>query len=130
MPKISPTAIEKLRASKATEGEMTKVTSVTKTFSTERMMILSTIPMIPPIRDINMDSIINWIVMSLRWAPMAFRMPISRVRSVTETSNDIHNADSTDQQRDSGNSSQHKGERIHDGSHYVHNIRHVDDRIL
>ena len=31
-------------------------------------------------------SIKNWVTMELRWAPMARRMPISLVRSVTVTS--------------------------------------------
>ena len=43
-------------------------------------------PLIPPRKDINTDSIRNWTMMSLLVAPMALRRPISRVRSVTETS--------------------------------------------
>ena len=43
-------------------------------------------PMRPPTPEIVDDSIRNWKRMSLRRAPMAIRMPISLVRSVTETS--------------------------------------------
>ena len=43
-------------------------------------------PMMPPPKVRNTASVTNWATMSRRLAPMACRMPISRVRSVTETS--------------------------------------------
>ncbi len=42
--------------------------------------------MMPPMRLSTTDSSRNWVRMSRRSAPTALRMPISRVRSVTETS--------------------------------------------
>ena len=45
-----------------------------------------TTPIDPPISDSSTASSRNWPRMSLRWAPIALRMPISRVRSVTVTS--------------------------------------------
>ena len=44
--------------------------------------------------------------MRSRRAPIAMRRPISRVRSVTEDQQDIHDADAADQQRDRGDRSQ------------------------
>ena len=44
------------------------------------------IPMMPPIRERVSASMMNWSRMSQVFAPMAMRMPISRVRSVTDTS--------------------------------------------
>ena len=44
------------------------------------------IPTMPPIRLSSEDSVMNWIRISRRRAPSALRRPISRVRSVTETS--------------------------------------------
>jgi len=44
------------------------------------------IPITPPIRLSDEDSVRNWIKMSRLRAPSALRKPISRVRSVTETS--------------------------------------------
>src|SRR5437763_1494276 len=46
----------------------------------------STTPMAPPISHSTMASMMNWVMMLRFLAPMARRMPISRVRSVTETS--------------------------------------------
>ena len=46
----------------------------------------STTPMIPPRADRIADSVRNWIRTSLVLAPSAFRIPISRVLSVTDTS--------------------------------------------
>ncbi len=43
-------------------------------------------PAIPPNSDTSTASTRNWIRMSLRRAPTALRIPISRVRSVTDTS--------------------------------------------
>ena len=43
-------------------------------------------PITPPQPDSTVDSTRNWEMMTLRLAPMAFLMPISRVRSVTVTS--------------------------------------------
>src|SRR5688572_20097426 len=43
-------------------------------------------PMTPPRAARSIASARNWVTMSLRWAPRALRMPISRVRSVTVTS--------------------------------------------
>lgn len=43
-------------------------------------------PIKPPARDKNTDSSMNWNSMSPRCAPIALRMPISLVRSVTEIS--------------------------------------------
>ena len=43
-------------------------------------------PIIPPIRHKIIDSVKNCIVITLVFAPSDFRIPISRVRSVTETS--------------------------------------------
>ena len=40
----------------------------------------------PPSPQSMAASMRNWATMLLRWAPMARRMPISRVRSVTVTS--------------------------------------------
>ncbi|MPM65595.1 hypothetical protein SDC9_112492 [bioreactor metagenome] len=48
---------------------------------TPRMM-----PMMPPMAEVVPASMINWPRMSRPLAPRDFRMPISRVRSVTETS--------------------------------------------
>ena len=49
------------------------------------MMPLRT-PPIPPMKDRVADSMRNCVMTSLRRAPSALRTPISRVRSVTETS--------------------------------------------
>ena len=46
----------------------------------------SPIPMPPPISESTIASIKNWRMMFERFAPIALRIPISRVRSVTETS--------------------------------------------
>jgi putative ABC transport system permease protein len=46
----------------------------------------STIPIRPPDSDSVVDSTRNWVRMSRRRAPRALRTPISRVRSVTDTS--------------------------------------------
>ena len=46
----------------------------------------SAMPSRPPTRLIVTASIRNWLRMSARLAPIALRMPISRVRSVTVTS--------------------------------------------
>ena len=46
----------------------------------------STTPMMPPQAERIADSVRNWISTSRVLAPRAFRIPISRVRSVTETS--------------------------------------------
>ena len=46
----------------------------------------NTIPAIPPSSESTSDSIKNCIKMSCRLAPSALRIPISRVRSVTDTS--------------------------------------------
>src|SRR5665213_981586 len=43
-------------------------------------------PKIPPRNEMTVDSIRNWVRMTRLRAPIAFRMPISRVRSVTVTS--------------------------------------------
>src|SRR5512135_1117640 len=43
-------------------------------------------PMMPPMRDRVSASMMNCSLMSHVFAPMAMRMPISRVRSVTDTS--------------------------------------------
>ena len=43
-------------------------------------------PMMPPMPQSMAASMRNWATMLPRWAPMARRMPISRVRSVTVTS--------------------------------------------
>ena len=44
----------------------------------------NTIPIRPPIIPITMDSIKNWVMMFIKVAPNALRIPISRVRSVTD----------------------------------------------
>ena len=46
----------------------------------------STMPIAPPVRLSTIDSIRNCVRTADERAPMAMRMPISRVRSVTETS--------------------------------------------
>ena len=43
-------------------------------------------PSSPPMAEVVPASMTNWLRMSLRLAPRDFRMPISRVRSVTDTS--------------------------------------------
>ncbi len=48
-------------------------------------IVASRMPMAPPRRQIEEDSNKNWRRMLRRVAPIAFRTPISRVRSVTET---------------------------------------------
>ena len=49
-------------------------------------MIPAITPAMPPKIDTSTASTRNWVRMSLRRAPTALRMPISRVRSVTDTS--------------------------------------------
>ena len=44
------------------------------------------IPTVPPVRLSTIDSIKNWLLTADERAPMAMRIPISRVRSVTDTS--------------------------------------------
>src|SRR5205814_7769563 len=48
--------------------------------------IPNSVPMIPPTNAMVPDSIKNWLRTSRRFAPSALRIPISLVRSVTETS--------------------------------------------
>ena len=55
-------------------------------FSNQDSTNPSTTPIIPPPRLSSVASATNWSRMSRRLAPMALRMPISRVRSVTVTS--------------------------------------------
>ena len=43
-------------------------------------------PMAPPMAEVVPASMMNWLRMSRHLAPRDFRMPISRVRSVTDTS--------------------------------------------
>ena len=50
------------------------------------MMALITRPMTAPIRQMTNDSIRNWSIMLPSVAPIAFLIPISLVRSVTDTS--------------------------------------------
>ena len=50
------------------------------------MAMARTTPTIPPTIESVADSTRNWRRISTRRAPVAFRIPISRVRSVTETS--------------------------------------------
>ncbi len=45
-----------------------------------------TMPMTPPRELVMAASITNWVRMVCRFAPRDFRIPISRVRSVTDTS--------------------------------------------
>ena len=48
--------------------------------------------------------------MSLRRAPIALRIPISRVRSVTRDEHDVHHADPADEQGDRGHLAEQRGE--------------------
>ena len=43
-------------------------------------------PSVPPRAEVVAASVTNWARMVLSFAPIALRMPISRVRSVTDTS--------------------------------------------
>jgi len=54
-------------------------------------------PAIPPLTLRNTASAKNWNSTWERCAPIAIRRPISRVRSVTETSRMFHDADAADQ---------------------------------
>ena len=48
--------------------------------------IPTTMPIAPPTRDMTMASMRNWVIIVRYVAPSALRTPISRVRSVTDTS--------------------------------------------
>ena len=54
--------------------------------STLAMRMPSKMPMAPPMAEVVPASMMNWLRMSRHLAPRDFRMPISRVRSVTDTS--------------------------------------------
>ena len=68
-------------------------------------------PMSPPRPLMVMASTRNWRRMSRSLAPMALRMPISRVRSVTGHQHDVHDADPADEERHGGDGRQ---QRCHD----------------
>ena len=80
-----PTPAEKPSATSTISGETTVLQPVNRASSAAPPNPIPT-PMRPPTRLITMLSTRNWVSTSPPRAPMAMRMPISRVRSVTETS--------------------------------------------
>ena len=86
MPKNRPTAIENPVAKRIVVGEM----RVVKPWTILEMAVVPTMPMempiSPPMKLSTMASMRNWVRIAWRLAPTALRMPISLVRSVTDTS--------------------------------------------
>src|SRR5205807_366570 len=87
MPKKRPMPTETPKASRTEGTETTGVGRALTSFGSRAAPPAPTrIPSSPPRPDRNIDSIKNWSRMSRRAAPIALRIPISRVRSVTVTS--------------------------------------------
>ncbi len=80
-----PTAPEKTTEPKIASLEMSVGQPNSFGIASERT-IPNTMPMKLPVRLSTIDSMRNWLRTADERAPMAIRMPISRVRSVTETS--------------------------------------------
>jgi len=82
-PNITPTKTEKKNAKKTDHGVTLDIKNIETKIDTP---IPKRMPIIPPLTDRIIASSRNCLRMSDRFAPNAFRSPISRVRSVTETS--------------------------------------------
>src|ERR1019366_6230744 len=80
---MMPTEIATPRASGM---EYDANTGVTPSILKRDTKMPASAPQIPPINEITIDSIRNWVSMTPFGAPIALRMPISRVRSGTGTS--------------------------------------------
>ena len=84
-PKTIPTINENVVA-RIIEDEETLTAQPAKKVIKTDIPVPNKIPATPPMNDINIASIRNCTIMSLLFAPIALRKPISRVRSDTETS--------------------------------------------
>jgi hypothetical protein len=82
VPKKRPVSTE---APKASAIEYGAITGTTPAILNWLPAIPAATPARPPNSETRTASTRNWTMMSLRRAPTAFRIPISRVRSVTET---------------------------------------------
>jgi len=82
-PGHDPTVTETATATTGSEGR--GPAGITIALSTAAGWPRGRIPIVPPRRQMDEDSKRNWKRMLFRVAPIAFRTPISRVRSVTET---------------------------------------------
>ena len=85
-PKIIPIIDEVSTAAATDHPEKDKGTAGTSTVMSFPASKDMTTPIRPPVMHTHTDSIKNCDMMSARLAPTAMRMPISRVRSVTDTS--------------------------------------------
>ena len=89
VPKTTPTKVENPTATETINNHGIGAgpsSPETTPYASNTAAMPSTIPVPPPISERISASIKNWVVMSRPAAPIALRMPISRVRSVTETS--------------------------------------------
>ena len=77
-------------------------------------------PMIPPIPEMITDSHKNCAIMDPVFAPNDLRIPISRFRDGYE--HDVHNADSSDDKRDSGDERHECCDGIHDRTEHIGEI--------
>src|SRR6185312_8731204 len=125
MPKNSPIATETRNATTTEYG-------ATTSWNVPNFRLPTTTPMATPSSPPNIDSSTassrNWPTMSPRCAPMALRMPISRVRSVTVTSMDVHDPDAAHEQGDRGDGSQQHRERARRRGDRGQDRARVEDR--